>query len=66
MKNNDRFIITYVKGNSFTVATMILVDKVTGVNYLFTREGYAGGLTPLYDKEGKIVVTPVINGTIVE
>jgi hypothetical protein len=40
-------------------ATEIWVDKETGVNYLFHRAGYSGGLTPLLDKDGKVVVTPV-------
>ena len=38
-------------------AKMIYVDKETGVNYLFIVSGYAGGLTPLLDAEGKPVVT---------
>ena len=33
------------------------VDKETGVQYLFHRNGNAAGLTPLLDKEGKPVVT---------
>ena len=37
----------------------ILVDKQTGVNYLFTQSGYAGGLTPLLNADGTPVVTPV-------
>ena len=37
----------------------IWVDKETGVNYLFHQSGYAGGLTPLLDKEGNVVVTPL-------
>ncbi len=36
----------------------VLVDKETGVNYLFVRWGYGGGLTPLLDAQGKPVVTP--------
>ena len=36
----------------------ILVDKETGVNYLFYSSGYAGGLTVLLDKDGKPVITP--------
>lgn len=32
-------------------------DKETGVNYLYRQSGYAGGLTPLLDKDGKPVVT---------
>ena len=38
---------------------MILVDSVTGVNYLFVSEGYAGGLTPLLNRDGTPVVTPL-------
>ncbi len=42
-------------------STVIYVDKETGVNYLFVASGYAGGLTPLLDREGKPVVSTVIN-----
>ena len=37
----------------------ILVDKKTGVNYLFVQSGYAGGLTPLLNADGRPVVTPI-------
>ena len=37
----------------------ILVDKQTGVNYLFAQSGYAGGLTPLLNADGTPVVTLV-------
>lgn len=37
----------------------IYVDQETGVNYLFVWSGGGGGLTPLLDKEGRPVVTPV-------
>ena len=37
----------------------IWVDKQTGVNYLFVASGYAGGLTPLLNRDGTPVVTPV-------
>jgi len=40
-------------------STIIYVDKETGVNYLFVANGYAGGLTPLLDREGKPVITPI-------
>ena len=36
----------------------ILVDKQTGINYLYRSSGYGGGLTVLLDKDGKPVVTP--------
>ena len=37
--------------------TEIWVDKETGVNYMFKSSGYAGGLTPLLDANGKVIVT---------
>ena len=37
----------------------ILVDRETGINYLYRSSGYGGGLTVLLDKDGKPVVTPV-------
>jgi len=39
----------------------IIVDTETGVNYLFWQDGYAGGLTPLLNKDGTIVVTRIDN-----
>ena len=39
----------------------IVQDRETGVNYLMTYEGNAGGLTVLLDKDGKPVITPVEN-----
>ena len=39
----------------------IWVDTKTGVNYLFHASGYAGGLTPLLNRDGTPVVTPVPN-----
>ncbi len=37
----------------------IWMDIKTGVNYLFHASGYAGGLTPLLNRDGTPVVTPV-------
>ena len=59
MGKNDRFEKVYSQG-ALTV-TEIWVDKDTGVNYIFHQSGYAGGMTPLLDREGKPVVSPVIN-----
>ena len=36
----------------------IIVDKETGVHYLFSWGGYAGGITPLLDKDGKPIIKP--------
>ncbi len=55
---DDRFVKVYSQGNGFTSGQIrIYVDRVTGVNYVFCHDGYAGGLTPLLDKDGKPVVT---------
>ena len=53
----ERFVKVYSQGTMNI--TEIWVDTETGVNYVWRKEGYAGGLTPLLDKEGKPVVTPV-------
>ncbi len=56
----DRFVKVLVDGGGFSDNDMaIYVDRKTGVNYLFTQSGYAGGLTVLVDREGKPIVTPI-------
>ena len=59
MAKNDRFEKVYSQGQ--INVTEILVDKETGVNYVFHTSGNAGGMTPLLDREGKPVVSPAIN-----
>ena len=54
-KKEERFVKVYSENLG---SEMILVDKVTGVNYLFVQSGYAGGLTPLLKADGTPVVTP--------
>ena len=59
-KNDDRCIKVYSHGGGFSKpATYILVDKETGVNYLYAQSGYAGGLTVLLDANGEPIVTPL-------
>ena len=55
-KKEERFIRVYSENLG---SEQILVDRLTGVNYLFVQSGYAGGLTPLLDREGKPIVTPL-------
>ncbi|MBR1423592.1 MAG: xylan 1,4-beta-xylosidase [Ruminococcus sp.] len=55
MGKNDRFVVIEKEGTMF--ARKVIVDKETGVNYLWVSEGYAGGLTPLLDRDGKPVVS---------
>ena len=37
----------------------IMVDRVTGVNYVYFGGGYGGGVTPLLDAQGNVVITSV-------
>ena len=56
-KDTKRFEKVYFQGAMTNVE--IWVDRETGVNYLFTSSGYAGGLTVLLDREGKPVISPL-------
>ena len=60
MSKEQRFEKIYTQGAMTT--TEIWVDKETGVNYLFHACGYAGGMTPLLDRDGKPIVSPSMNG----
>ena len=55
-KKEERFVKIHSENMG---CEMILVDKKTGVNYLFVQSGYAGGLTPLLNPDGRPVVTPI-------
>ena len=57
MGTADRFEKVYKQG--ITTVTEIWVDKKTGVNYLYHLDGYSGSLTPLIDREGKPVISPL-------
>jgi len=57
MAKKERFKKVYTQGAISAVE--IFVDTETGVNYLFCQSGYAGGVTPLLDKDGKPVITPI-------
>ena len=56
---NKRFEVKETQGVLNT--GKIIVDTQTGVNYLFWQEGYAGGLTPLLDRNGDVIVDRVDN-----
>lgn len=55
----ERFEKVYSQGA--VNVTEIWVDRETGVNYVFHAAGHSGGLTPLLDREGKPVVSPIVN-----
>ena len=55
--DDKRFEVIYKEGSALmTERTMILRDRETGAEYLFVQSGYAGGLTPLLDSDGKPIV----------
>ena len=56
-KEAKRFEKVYSQGVMTNVE--IWVDRETGVNYLFTSSGYAGGLTVLLDRNGNPVISPL-------
>ena len=56
--DDKRFKVIYSEGNGLTnVSVTILEDTETGVQYLFTASGYAGGLTALLDEKGNPVIS---------
>lgn len=58
MMKSERFEVVFKDGSQIKDegVRQILVDKETGVNYLVWKSGYAGGITPLLDSEGKLPV----------
>jgi len=57
MAKDDRFVEIYSQNGFVKEAVKILVDRQTGVNYMFVASGYAGGLTALLDRDGKPVIS---------
>ena len=56
-KHADRFEMICVQKVTLGSSIEIWVDKETGVNYIYRRDGYSGGLTVMLDAEGKPVVS---------
>lgn len=53
--SEERFKKIYNQG--VVNAVEIWIDTVTGVNYLYHKDGYSGGLTPLLDENGKVIIS---------
>ena len=60
-RQEDRFIKTYSQGGAFKTAIQSWVDKQTGVNYIYAPSGYGLAVTPLLNRDGTPVVTPIPN-----
>ena len=55
--SKDRFDIKEKENLSILTDECVIIDKDTGVNYLYVCRGFGGGLTPLLDAEGKPIIT---------
>lgn len=40
-----------------TTYITVIVDHETGVNYIFYKSGYGGGLSPRYNPDGTLYIT---------
>ena len=59
-KKEKRFVKVYTESGGFSAPGIyILVDRQTGVNYLYASGGYGAGLTPLLNRDGTPVITSV-------
>ena len=53
--DEKRFVRIY-KQETLTTVLEIWMDRDTGVNYLYRRNGYSGGMTGLVDRDGKPLI----------
>ena len=53
----DRFDVKDRETLGLMTEASVIIDRETGVNYLFVLRGSGGGLTPLLDAEGKPIIT---------
>lgn len=58
-EDKDNFMERFKKIYSQGIVDVleIWVDTETGINYMWHKAANAGGLTPLLDESGKVVVT---------
>lgn len=55
-QKKKRFETTY-SNIGMSESQAVILDTETGVNYLWVRGTLGGGLTPLYDSNGDIMIT---------
>lgn len=60
-KNEKRFVVKEEQLLGLG-AVQIILDKVTGVNYINTIGASMSGITPLLDSSGKVVIDVVEEG----
>lgn len=56
-KKKEKRFVCMQNDDTMLNALRIYVDTQTGVNYLFVSNSNGGGLTPLLDAYGKVIVS---------
>jgi len=56
---NKRFVKVYEEGSGMLSSFAIIIDRLTGVNYLIHFGGDSESMTPLLDPDGRPIVTPL-------
>ena len=57
---SDRFLIREESIRNFGICTprsCVIIDSVTGVNYLYVYSDWGASVTPLLDASGKPIIT---------
>ncbi len=55
MFGREKRFVVHTEAMGFGQAK-ILMDRLTGVHYLFYSDGSSGGMTPLLDSDGNVVI----------
>lgn len=58
-KKEKRFEIKEEQGIGFYGSIQIVVDRVTGVNYILSTGESISGITPLLDENGNVVIDKI-------
>lgn len=58
-KKTKRFVVKEEQGLGMAGAVQIIVDTVTGVNYLNTVGVSMNGITPLLDSKGNVIIDEI-------
>lgn len=60
-KKTKRFVVKEEQGLGMAGAVQIIVDTVTGVNYLNTVGSSMNGITPLLDSNGNVIIDEILD-----
>lgn len=60
-KKTKRFVVKEEQGLGMAGAVQIIVDTVTGVNYLNTVGASMNGITPLLDSNGNVIIDEILD-----